>query len=166
MAERAPNDGHLQNIIKPEHNFVGLGLAIHGGQFRYYEEFLDRYLDFSNVPARAAVGSEFTFRVRPLREDDYVYAITVYHEPFPSPMTPAQINSRGSYGDFTSSRVLSKWPWELKTEGPDGEVNISMSFDRPGLYYIQIYIHDEPYSTQSASTRGKIQASGVVVQVR
>src|SRR5664280_672241 len=47
MAERAPNDGHIQNIIDKSHNWVGIGLFITGRQFRYYEEFIDRYLAVS-----------------------------------------------------------------------------------------------------------------------
>ena len=81
-------------------------------------------------------------------------------------MSVAEINRKGSCGDFTQSRVLSLWPWELQSDGADRRVDIDMSFSRAGLYYVQIYLHDKPYSTRSASTQGKIQASGIVVDVR
>ena len=52
MSERAPNDGHKQTIIDKPHNYVGIGYFLAGKQFRYYEEFIDRYLEFENIPSK------------------------------------------------------------------------------------------------------------------
>ncbi len=46
MNEQAPYDGHKKNCINKFHNFVGIGHYLTENQFRYYEEFIDRYLDF------------------------------------------------------------------------------------------------------------------------
>ncbi|HUV07725.1 MAG TPA: CAP domain-containing protein, partial [Spirochaetia bacterium] len=110
MAEQAPNDGHKRNCIDKEHNYVGLGAYIHNNQFRYYEEFIDRHLEFVSVKTAAQVGESFSIKVKPLRRDQFVYALIAYFEDFPRPMTPAQINGKGSYPDFTSNQAVSLWP--------------------------------------------------------
>ena len=56
MSETAPDDGHKQTIIDKAHNFVGIGYYLSGNQFRYYEEFIDRYLEFENIPASVNKG--------------------------------------------------------------------------------------------------------------
>ena len=40
-----------------------------------------------------------------------------------------------------------------------------MRFSRAGLYYVQVYLDTAKPSGRSADTRGKIQASGLVVRV-
>jgi hypothetical protein len=64
MSERAPNDGHKQNIIDKSHNFAGIGFYLAGNQFRYYEEFIDRYLEFENIPAEVKAGDQFSITVK------------------------------------------------------------------------------------------------------
>ena len=61
MAERAPADGHKVNVIDKSHNYVGIGFYISGKQFRYYEEFIDRYLEFENIPAEVKAGEQFHY---------------------------------------------------------------------------------------------------------
>ena len=46
MAEKPPHDGHRQAVLDPVHTAVGIGAAITTQNFRYYEEYVDRYLDF------------------------------------------------------------------------------------------------------------------------
>ena len=165
MAETPPNDGHKQTVILPAHTHVGLGVAVHEGQFRYYEEYVDRYLRFFDPPSTAGVGQEFTVTVEPINPDHYVYAILVYYEPHPTPLSPSEINRKSSYPDYTNTKALTLWPWEIERQEGSARTTIPMEFSRRGLYYVNIYLHDEPYSTRSASTRGKLQASGLVVSV-
>lgn len=165
MNEIAPNDGHKKNCIDPVHNYVGLGVYMKGGQFRYYEEFIDRYLEFRDFEDSAAVKEEYLISVKPLSSDHLIYFTLIYYERFPSPMAASQINRKGSYGDYTSSQVLQQAPWELPETDEEGWTNFSFRFSRSGLYYINIYLSEELWTSGRASTNGKIQASGVVVRV-
>ncbi len=55
MDEVPPNDGHRQNILKPLHNRVGIGLAQPEGvnQPCLAQEFVDRYAELSALPREA-----------------------------------------------------------------------------------------------------------------
>jgi hypothetical protein len=56
--EVPPRDGHRKNILKPAHNFVGVGLARPVGvsQPCMAQEFVDRYATLGPLPAEAHVG--------------------------------------------------------------------------------------------------------------
>lgn len=168
MSERPPNDGHRQNCIDPVHTHVGLGVAQEGKQFRYYEEFIDRYIEFADVPAAVSAGESFDIRVRPMDEAYNIYALIGYYEPFPGPVSAQTISRRGAYPDYTNSQVLALWPWDLIPH-LDTETRwsaIPLKFDRSGLYYIHMYLHPGDLPTSGrVSTRGKIQASGLVIRV-
>ncbi len=165
MSEVAPNDGHKRNCIDKLHNFVGIGVHILDKQFRYYEEYIDRYLDFVDVTRDVGIREKFTVTVRPVREGLHVFAVMAYYEAFPTPMKPAQINRRGSYRDYSGVTAVSLWPWEIDNDPETGNAVILLEFNKPGLYYVQIYLSDKAYTGGGATTRGKIQASGLVVRV-
>lgn len=165
MAERAPYDGHKQNCISPDHNYVGIGCYLTGGQFRYYEEFIDRYIDFIDVTHSASVNEQINLTVKPINPEDYIFAVVVYYENIPSPMTPSQINNKGSYPDYTDSTEISIWPWELEYNSRAGTYSIPLNFKRKGLYYVQVYLSEEEYTGGYASTEGKIQGSGLVIRI-
>ena len=165
MAEEAPQDGHKRNCINVDHNFVGLGAYMLGGQFRYYEEFVDRYLEFVDFKDSAKPDESFTVTVKPISPGHHVYALIAYYEAFPQPMTPAQINRKSSYQDYTSNKALTLWPQSLKTDAESGATRIPLQFKAKGLYYVTIYLSNQPYKGGSSTTRGKIQASGLVVRV-
>jgi len=164
MAEKAPNDGHKQTVIRKEHTGVGLGAAVVGKQFRYYEEYLDRYLAFGPVPSEPRTG-DLTIKVKPLDAKKVVYAVVVYYEPLPAAMSVQQINAKSSYPDFTDQTVQDLWPWELK-KGADGFWDVPLKLARTGSYYVQVYLDDKPFTGGSAGTEGKIQGSGLVLLVR
>lgn len=165
MAERAPSDGHRRQVLDKAHTHVGLGFALRGGQFRYYEEYLDRYFELIEGPDRLVPGQRASWRFLP-REGYYVYAAIVYWEPLPRPMTPSQLKSMGSYPDYSNRKVLSLWPRDLPTaEG--GGVEVSAAWTEKGSYYVQVYLDTKaPELTGRYSTVGKTQASGLVVLVQ
>lgn len=165
MSEKAPYDGHKQNIIAPAHNHVGLGVHTTGNQFSYYEEYIDRYLSFHAVPAVVKPKEDFSISLS-TAPGQYLHFLSVYYEPFPKAMTPAQLNRTNSYPDFTDTRVENRPPWEL-SEGREGrKYNIPFRFDKPGLYYLKIYISDKDITEpQAVGTQGYDQASGIVVRV-
>lgn len=84
----------------------------------------------------------------------------------PQSMTKAQINKIRSYKDFSENEEVSIWKNEMPQPGADGYTTIDFKFKKKGLYYIKIYIDDKTTKKKSSmSTRGKTEASGVVIVV-
>lgn len=164
MAERKPNDGHKQNCIDPHHTHVGLGLGWENNEFRYYEEFIDRYLAFDLKTSAVKVNEQFSVRFKPLSHHS-PYTIIVYHEPFPKPMSPGKINRIYSYNDYGQSEILSVPPWELPKADAKGWLQFSFTPQKKGYYYVQLFLSAKPYKSGNATTEGKIQACGIVVRV-
>jgi len=165
MAERAPNDGHKKACIDPTHNFVGLGIAWHDKEFRYYEEYLDRYLTFNGPSTTIKSGSNIEFDVTPLLPNHHLYAMLVYYQPEPKPMKPKAISAIGSYSDFTETQLVNMAPWELPQPDAQGTTHLSIPTSKKGIYYIHLFLDDKPYTKGKASTTGKILGSGIVVRV-
>jgi uncharacterized protein YkwD len=166
MSERAPNDGHKMNIIEKSHNFVGLGFYLSGKQFRYYEEFLDRYFEFENIPAEVKPGDQFKIRVK-TKGDRFLYFIVVYRQNWPRPLTPAQISKKGSYPDFTNQKYKEIVAWDLSGYRNGTIYDIPLSFSDEGLYYIHVFSDKkEIKKPTSLTTKGKTPESGIVIKVK
>jgi uncharacterized protein YkwD len=165
MAERAPYDGHKQNIIDKSHNFVGIGFYLSGKQFRYYEEFIDRYFEFENIPAEVKVGDSCTITVK-TNGQSFLYYIIIYRENWPHPLTPVQISKKGSYRDYTNQEYKDIFAWDLSRYRNGTIYEIPLRFSEEGLYYIQIF-SDKKEITKPASlnTKGKSPESGIVIKV-
>jgi hypothetical protein len=165
MAERAPNDGHKQNIIDKSHNFVGIGYYLAGKQFRYYEEFIDRYFEFENIPSEVRVGEpcKITIRTNGL---NFLYYLIIYRENWPQPLTPEQIIKRGNYRDYTNEKYKDMVAWDLSKCRNGNIYEIPLSFSEEGIFYIQIF-PDEKEITKPAylNTKGKTPGSGIVIKV-
>ena len=58
VTEVPPHDGHRQNILKPVHNRLGIGLARPKGLDRpcMAQEFVDQYGEYDPLPAEARLG--------------------------------------------------------------------------------------------------------------
>lgn len=165
MAEVPPMDGHKTNIIEKKHTHVGLGLALIGSQFRFYEEFIDRYLETLEGPAEAKTGQPVTIRAVP-RKGWFGYLLTAFYEPIPQPMTAAEADAKGSYPDFTSERAFSFWPYQLNIL-EDGSFSQEVTFTKPGYYYIQVYLDTQlPAKSGKFSAKDKVQSSGLVILVK
>jgi uncharacterized protein YkwD len=164
MAERSPNDGHKENIINKAHNFVGIGYYLSGKQFRYYEEFIDRYLEFENIPENMNIGSQGSITIK--TNGSFLYYMIVYREKIPTRLTPSEISRRGSYADFTNEIYKSMPAWDLARYRNGNIYVIPLSFSKEGLYYIQIYSDKKEVDrTTSLNTKGKIPESGIVIKV-
>jgi len=164
MSERAPADGHKKNIINKTHNFVGLGYYLTGAQFRYYEEFIDRYLEFEKIPAqvRAGQNTSITFRCSGRY---YPYYIIVYREDFPAPMKPEELNRTGGYSDFTNEEYFQLTAWEIAKYKKGNDYIVPLSLKKEGLYYIQIFTDKKEITSPAAiSTKGKSSCSGIVIK--
>ena len=165
MAERAPNDGHKKTVIEKTHNYVGIGCYLSGKQFRYYEEFIDRYFEFENIPDKVKVGESCTITVK-TDGSDFLYFLIIYREKFPDTMTPSQIKQKGSYEDFTDDQYQKLFAWDLSRYRNGTEYRIPLSFSQEGLFYIQIYSDKrEIKKPGSMNTKGKTPYSGIVIRV-
>jgi hypothetical protein len=165
MAERAPNDGHKKNIIDKSHNFVGIGYYATESQFRYYEEFIDRYFDFENIPASLKMNESGSITVK-TNGSSYLYFLIIYHEKFPVPLRVEQLKNTGSYQDFTREEYMKLGGWELARYREGTTYNIPLKFSREGLYYIHIFLDKKEVKTPASfSTRGKTEGSGIVIRV-
>ena len=166
MKEKAPNDGHKKTIIDKYHNYVGIGCYLSRNQFRYYEEFIDRYIDFENIPAEVTPGEKFKINIKPLNSE-YPYYLVVYREKSLKPMSPQEIKRRGSYSDFTDEEYTRLTAWELSAFRTGEKYSIPLSFSKDGIYYIQIFLDTREITKPSAlNTKGKTPASGMVISVR
>jgi hypothetical protein len=165
MAEKAPDDGHKKNCIDKVHNYVGLGVYRTDKEFRYYEEFLDRYYTFVDVPLQAEVKIPVTIKLKP-EQGKYFYYLLTYREELKS-MTPAKISARKHYDDFGPKKGIEYMPWQLAGFRKDSGYEIPLTFTKPGLYYVNIYEFDKELKKPAAyDTKGKIQGSGIVIEVR
>ncbi len=166
MAERAPNDGHKQNIINKTHTHVGIGFYISGNQFRYYEEFINRYLEYISVPSTLAVNENATITVD-TRGESYLYFLICYRDPFPQPVRPGQKPRKGSYEDYSGEVIMRIPAWELSGYRKGTLYRIPVSFRKEGLYYIHIFISNKEITAPRAiSTKGYDPVSGIVIKVR
>jgi uncharacterized protein YkwD len=166
MAEKPPYDGHKKNIIEKSHNFAGIGYYLSGKQFRYYEEFIDRYFEFKDIPAEASVDEQVHITVN-TKGEGYLYYLVAYREDFPESMKAEQISRKGSYADFTDEQYLRLPAWDLAPFRSGSEYKIPLKFSKKGLYYIQIFSdRKEITSPSSVNTKGKTPYSGIVIKVR
>jgi hypothetical protein len=165
MAERAPNDGHKKTITDKYHNYVGIGYYMSENQFRYYEEFIDRYLEFENIQAEAKMDKEFKLNIKPAGKE-FLYYMVVYRENQSKPMTPAQIKRLRSYADFTDEEYLRYTAWELSEFKTGNRYNIPLKLSKEGIYYIHIYLDSKEITKPtSLNTKGRTPASGIVITV-
>lgn len=166
MAEKPPYDGHKKNIIEKSHNYVGIGYHLSGKQFRYYEEFIDRYFEFEDIPSEVGVDKPFHITIK-TKGDGFLYYLIVYREDFPQPLNAKQISRKGSYEDFTDEQYLRMPAWDLAGFRSGSVYKIPMKFSKDGLYYIQIYSDkNEITGPSSVNTTGKTPYSGIVIKVR
>lgn len=165
MAERAPNDGHRKNIIDKSHNYVGIGFYLAGKQFRYYEEFIDRYFEFEKIPSEVRVGDPCDITIKTNGQNFLSYVI-IFRQNWPLPMKPVQISKRGHYNDYTDEVYKEMVAWDLSRYRNGTLYKIPLIFSKEGLYYIQIF-SDKKEMTKPASfnTKGKTPESGIVIKV-
>lgn len=164
MKERAPADGHKKNIIDKTHNWVGIGFFINDNQFRYYEEFVDRYFEFENIPTQLKVNEQGSITIK---TDGrwYLYYLIIYREKLPSPMKVSQLDRTGSYKDFSNEEYMNMPSWALAIYRNGSTYEIPLKFTKEGLYYIHIYF-DKKEITQPSNlnTKGRPEGCGIVIK--
>jgi len=165
MSERAPADGHKKNIINKTHNFVGIGFYITDDQFRYNEEFIDRYLEFEDIPTRTGAG-ERTSITFSCTGGNYPYYIIIYREGLPAPKKPSELNRTGSYSDYSNEEFLQLTAWDIARYKKGNKYTVPLTFKKEGLYYIHIYTDKREITAPTGlNTKGKSPYSGIVIKV-
>jgi uncharacterized protein YkwD len=165
MAERAPYDGHKKNITDKTHNFVGIGYYVTENQFRYYEEFIDRYLEYEKIPTDLKVNEESLITVRPIGRG-FLYFLIVYRDNLPRPQKISQLSKKGSYEDFSDEEYLRIPGWDLSQYRYGNSYKIPLVFANEGLYYIQMFLDKKEITgNMTLSTKGKSPVSGIVIRV-
>ena len=81
-------------------------------------------------------------------------------------ITQTVANKISSYNDYTDEISQKILPWEMPQADENGYTPLEFTFNKKGLYYIHIYTDDKPYTKGNASTKNKIQSSGVVIQIQ
>lgn len=165
--ETPPNDGHRKNILNPSHTHVGLGFSMIEKDFRYYELYVDRYLSFNKIDQQVHAGDEVTVSGRCLAAGYGVFYIIVYYEPYPSPMSRSEIETKGSYPDFTNSIATNLPFWEIEYDDSSKKFKFSFKTGQKGLYYVHTFIkkgHTGKERPGTVSTRGLTPASGIVIR--
>jgi hypothetical protein len=166
MKEKAPNDGHKKNITDPLHNWVGIGYYMTSRQFRYYEEFINRYLTFEDIPALLKPGETAKIKAD-TKGNGYLYFMTIYREDFPAPVKVSQLKKTGSYDDYSKETYRTIPGWDLSKYRSGTSYSIPVSFQKEGLYYIHIYTDKKEITGSGGiSTRGRSPVSGIVIRVK
>jgi hypothetical protein len=165
MAERAPNDGHKTTIIDKKHNYVGIGVFASEKQFRYYEEFIDRYFEYEDIPAVLKINESGSITVK-TDGLSFLYYLIAYREKYPVPMKTAQLNKTGSYQDFSTEEYMRLTAWELSKHRDGNTYKIPLKFSKEGLYYIHIFLDKKEIKNPSAlDTKGKAEGCGIIIKV-
>jgi hypothetical protein len=96
-----------------------------------------------------------------------LYFVIIYYEKYPQPLTPAQINRKGSYEDFSRDVYQKIYPWELSRFRHGSSYKIPLTFSKEGLYYIQAYYDKKEFTSPvSFNTEGRTPFSGIVIRVK
>jgi uncharacterized protein YkwD len=153
MAEHPPDDAHRRNILKPAHTHVGIGLAVDGSGLRMTQEFLNRYVMLTGgLVTTASLSDTVQLRGRLINPADTLQSIDVLYEPFPKPMSVAELKNTSGYGfpdDRDIFRPIAKEGFRYSDgsmgsirTGPDGSFECALVFrrGRPGLYTLVVWV--------------------------
>lgn len=164
--ETPPNDGHRKNILNPWHTHVGIGYWIEGKELRYYEEYVNKYLEFQQVDTFVRAGDEARVSGKILNTGYGFYMAIVYYEPLPRPMSRQELMKTGPYKDFTGTVAIKLPFWHVDADAKTGEFSFSFKTAREGLYYVQIFIKEGHTGNEdkSVNTKGLSPVSGIVVK--
>ncbi len=147
--EKPPNDGHRQNILKPHHTRVGIGIALarpSGNEILtpcIVQEFVDVLGTYAPLPAAVKVGA--TIHVAgTLVAGVQVGAVGLTRLPAPRPIPVDELNRRRSYP--VPKPYVMYWPKGYETPIPLMVKGQSFSIDvpvsdggKPGLYEVSVW---------------------------
>jgi hypothetical protein len=165
MKEKAPADGHKQTILHPYHNFVGIGYCVGESNFIYYEEFVDRYVEFITVPKKVKPKKTFKIAIKPESGKHLIYFTVSKDDKFKE-MSPSTLKRKGSYLDGSKNQPVKISPWEIENYNNNGTYEFPVILKKPGIYYVQIFQDNRSYKAPNfPDIRKKCQVSGIVIEV-
>ena len=100
------NWGHRDNILRPSHRAVNIGIAFNGRRVTFVQHFEGGTAE-AHAPPDLSNDGTLSFSLTKREAGIRVGAVvTIYYDPLPTPKTPAQIDRLHSYcvgGGFTTS---------------------------------------------------------------
>jgi uncharacterized protein YkwD len=147
--EVPPNDGHRQNILKPFHKRVGIGVsqplstATEIAVPCFSQEFIDPYGTYAPIPKATHVGA--TLHVSGEIHAPAKFAgVGMSRIEAPKPITVAELNTRRSYPIPQPYQMY--WPKGYKTpivvavDGNKFSIDVPVSDGgKPGLYEVSVW---------------------------
>jgi uncharacterized protein YkwD len=134
------SQGHRENILRPWHTHVGIGLAYDPatGRLRVAQEFLDRYVTLAALPTQASLGEVVTLQGR-LLNNAHTPLLNLAYEPFPQPLSLAELSALETFQSPAET-------YEVINITPDAEGNFSVSVPlnherQPGLYHLRLWVN-------------------------
>ncbi|MDX1989323.1 MAG: CAP domain-containing protein [Candidatus Obscuribacter sp.] len=102
MIEKPPEDGHRVQILRPEHNKMGVGLSRARDAFGRFtlclaQEFVDEYGTYSILPLKLTRGKPVLISGT-LNPGIKIYGMAIRREAKPQPMTLKELRATKSYG--------------------------------------------------------------------
>lgn len=140
--------GHRANIMAPEHTHVGIGIAYNAetGDVRIAQEFINRYIVMKAPPKSVRIGDVIKIKGQVLPGASNPL-INLAYEPFPEPMTIAEVESLNTYqspADFYEADAP-----QVDATGTFS-TKIALNYeDVPGVYHIRIWVDVENASVQA-----------------
>ncbi len=92
--------GHRDNILDPNHAFVNIGVANDGYNTMVVQHFEYDHIEFESLPEISGGIASFSATIPRASEFDE-YAVTVYYDPPPHPLTPGQLSRTYCYDPGT-----------------------------------------------------------------
>jgi uncharacterized protein YkwD len=147
--EQPPHDGHRQNILKPWHRKVGIGIAQPVATATeipvpcFAQEFTDPYGTYTPVPKTARAGA--LLHVQGTVSAPATFAgVGLARVDAPKPIEVAELNHRRSYPVPTPYQMYwppgFETPIPVKVAGSRFEVDVPLSDKgKPGMYELSVW---------------------------
>jgi len=150
ISEKPPNDGHRKQILKSEHNRVGIGISLSkcGNERSVYlaQEFVDSYGDYSSLPYRIYHEKPFVVEGK-LAPGVSLYSVSIRWEIMPEPLSLPELREKSGHYTLPDTSVADFFkedkrpPLKVWKEGSRELFSLSVNPSRDwkaGLYYIMI----------------------------
>lgn len=151
ISEKPPRDGHRLNILRPEHNKLGIGLSYvadgkNAGLFAISQEFIDSYGEYSKLLTNISRGKKFEVSGT-LLPGVKLTSVSINYEAEPKPMSIDELKKTYSYSKathFVFDAFVGNSPSEILLKNRGGREQFSCQITpgsdwKPGLYYVMIY---------------------------
>jgi uncharacterized protein YkwD len=143
MDEVPPNDGHRQNVLKPQHNRVGIGLAQPEGvnQPCLAQEFVDEYGSYDALPKEAKPKTKLRI-AGTISEPLSFGGIGIGRTPLPTPKSVEEVSGARGYAIPAPAQMYFgpgfKTPKPVQLDGKRFSIDLELGATR-GQYAVSIW---------------------------